>query len=229
MSWPTGRPPAGCPKIRKPEETRASSPSVRMRLHSTHWGLWFKMEGRISCSVARPQKYQPIKQHMHLQSKRKHMTHNQNPVHKWSTQTHVETKKAAAAIYGWDRPLLTFTYQGFDCGSHVRGRMSTSSQANLFWWDSPGGISYGRAKGPSHSAPGRWGEGGGKASWQTCAPKHTFTLPKSPKSRSSRSEKHFARHSRDGIGPLGCNIRSAQALRDTFLYLGISSPALIHT
>ena len=25
--------------------------------------------------------------------------------------------KAAAAIYGWDRPLLTFTYPGFDCGS----------------------------------------------------------------------------------------------------------------
>ena len=26
-------------------------------------------------------------------------------------------KKAAAAIYGWDRPLLTFIYPGFDCGS----------------------------------------------------------------------------------------------------------------
>ena len=23
-------------------------------------------------------------------------------------------KKAAAAIYGWDRPLLTFVYPGFD-------------------------------------------------------------------------------------------------------------------
>ena len=27
-------------------------------------------------------------------------------------------KKAAAAIYGWDWPLLTFIYPGFDCGSH---------------------------------------------------------------------------------------------------------------
>ena len=26
-------------------------------------------------------------------------------------------KKAAAAIYGWDWPLLTFIYPGFDCGS----------------------------------------------------------------------------------------------------------------
>ena len=34
-------------------------------------------------------------------------------------RTMQRTKKAAAAIYGWDRPLLTFTYPGFDCGSHV--------------------------------------------------------------------------------------------------------------
>ena len=26
-------------------------------------------------------------------------------------------KKAAVAIYGWDRPLLTFIYPGIDCGS----------------------------------------------------------------------------------------------------------------
>ena len=26
-------------------------------------------------------------------------------------------KKAAAAIYGWEYPLLTFIYPGFDCGS----------------------------------------------------------------------------------------------------------------
>ena len=27
-------------------------------------------------------------------------------------------KKAAEAIYGWDRALLTFIYPGFDCGSN---------------------------------------------------------------------------------------------------------------
>ena len=39
--------------------------------------------------------------------------------------------KAAAAIYGWDCPLLTFIYPGFDCGSFedfVSGsRFSTST------------------------------------------------------------------------------------------------------
>ena len=28
-----------------------------------------------------------------------------------------QTKEAAAAICGWDRPSRTFTYPGFDCGS----------------------------------------------------------------------------------------------------------------
>ena len=48
------------------------------------------------------------------------LSHNQNAVQKWSTQNYASrTKKAAAAIYGWDRPLLIFTYPGFDCGSTV--------------------------------------------------------------------------------------------------------------
>ena len=32
-------------------------------------------------------------------------------------RTMYRIKKAAAAIFGWDRPLLTFIYPGFDCGS----------------------------------------------------------------------------------------------------------------
>ena len=32
-------------------------------------------------------------------------------------RTMYRIKKAAAAICGWDRPLLTFIYPGFDCGS----------------------------------------------------------------------------------------------------------------
>ena len=32
-------------------------------------------------------------------------------------RTMYRIKKAAAAIYCWDRPLLTFIYPGFDCGS----------------------------------------------------------------------------------------------------------------
>ena len=28
-------------------------------------------------------------------------------------------KEAAKAIYGWDRPILTFIYPGFDCGSVI--------------------------------------------------------------------------------------------------------------
>ena len=31
-------------------------------------------------------------------------------------------KKAAAAIYGWDCPLLLFIYSGFDCGSHAQSK-----------------------------------------------------------------------------------------------------------
>ena len=27
-------------------------------------------------------------------------------------------RRISAAIYGWDRPLLTFIYPGFDCGPH---------------------------------------------------------------------------------------------------------------
>ena len=30
-------------------------------------------------------------------------------------------KKAAAAIYGSNRPLLTLIYPGFDCDSHTHG------------------------------------------------------------------------------------------------------------
>ena len=30
------------------------------------------------------------------------------------------TKKAAAAIYGWDRPLLTFIYPGFEQVAQVK-------------------------------------------------------------------------------------------------------------
>ena len=37
-------------------------------------------------------------------------------------------KKAAAAIYGWDRPLLTFIYPGFDCGSSPASAWRISSR-----------------------------------------------------------------------------------------------------
>ena len=36
------------------------------------------------------------------------VSHNQN---------HASRRRISAAISGWDRPLLTFTYPGFDCGS----------------------------------------------------------------------------------------------------------------
>ena len=43
------------------------------------------------------------------------MSHNQNPVLKWSTQNRASRiKKAAATISGWDCPLLTFIYPGFE-------------------------------------------------------------------------------------------------------------------
>ena len=42
------------------------------------------------------------------------LSHHQNLVLKWSTRNHAkiqkQTKKAAAAIYGWDCPLLTFIF-----------------------------------------------------------------------------------------------------------------------
>ena len=31
-------------------------------------------------------------------------------------------RRISAAIYGWDCPLLTFIYPGFDCGSVVLGQ-----------------------------------------------------------------------------------------------------------
>ena len=46
------------------------------------------------------------------------MSHNQNLVLKWFTQKHVQDYEGGPAIYGWDRPLLTFIYPGFDCGSY---------------------------------------------------------------------------------------------------------------
>ena len=51
----------------------------------------------------------------------KHMSHNHNKVLEWSTQNHASRIKKAAAAIGWDCPLLTFTYPGFDCESHGRG------------------------------------------------------------------------------------------------------------
>ena len=33
-------------------------------------------------------------------------------------------KRRSAAIYGWDYPLLTFIYLGFDCGLGVTGKIS---------------------------------------------------------------------------------------------------------
>ena len=45
------------------------------------------------------------------------MSHNQNPVLKCKELR----RRISAAISGWDCPLLTFIYPGFDCGSHVFG------------------------------------------------------------------------------------------------------------
>ena len=45
-----------------------------------------------------------------------HLSHNQNPVVKWSTHKELR-RRISAAIYGWDSPLLTFIYSGFDCDS----------------------------------------------------------------------------------------------------------------
>ena len=51
-----------------------------------------------------------------------------------------QLKKAAAAISGWDRPLLTFIYPGFDC--HSAGLLKQdpcpvihgkSKETMLFW------------------------------------------------------------------------------------------------
>ena len=38
-------------------------------------------------------------------------------------------KKAAAAIYDWDFPLLTFIYPGFDCGSTAESQMGHEGKA----------------------------------------------------------------------------------------------------
>ena len=46
-----------------------------------------------------------------------HMSHNQHLVLKWSTQNHVQNSEGGRS-YGWDCPLLTFIYPGFDCGSY---------------------------------------------------------------------------------------------------------------
>ena len=44
----------------------------------------------------------------------------QNPLSEWSTQNHASRIKKAAAIYGWECLLLTFTCPGFDCDSPVQ-------------------------------------------------------------------------------------------------------------
>ena len=46
-----------------------------------------------------------------------HVSHNKTRYKNGRPRTMYRNKKAAAAIYGWDRPLLTFTCPGFDCGS----------------------------------------------------------------------------------------------------------------
>ena len=62
-----------------------------------------------------------------------HLSHNQNPELKWSTQNHVKNfKKAAAAFYGWDCPLLTFIHLGFGCGSPWDSPASQATPAS-FW------------------------------------------------------------------------------------------------
>ena len=43
-----------------------------------------------------------------------------------------EESKKAAAIYGWDCPLLTFIYPGFDDGSHGRG-LILAPGSPCFW------------------------------------------------------------------------------------------------
>ena len=60
--------------------------------------------------------------------KSKTKSHNQNPVPKWLTQNHVRNK-AAAAVSGWDCPLLTFVYPGFDCGPLGIERILACNQA----------------------------------------------------------------------------------------------------
>ena len=52
--------------------------------------------------------------------KHPHMSHNQNPVLKMVDTEPCKEKKAAAAICGWDCPLLNIIYPGVDCGSHHR-------------------------------------------------------------------------------------------------------------
>ena len=50
-----------------------------------------------------------------------------NPVLNWSKpRTMQRIKEAAAAIYGWDFPLLTFIYPGFDCDSYGNQMMPLS-------------------------------------------------------------------------------------------------------
>ena len=48
-----------------------------------------------------------------------HESRNQNLVLKFGRNPRAMSRmnKAAAPIYGWDYPLLTFIYPGFDCGS----------------------------------------------------------------------------------------------------------------
>ena len=44
-------------------------------------------------------------------------------------------KKAAAAISGWDCPLLTFIYPGFDCGSFwIEQLAKREAQGHRKWW-----------------------------------------------------------------------------------------------
>ena len=57
------------------------------------------------------------------------LSHNQNPVLKWSTQNHVRNQAGGypQLFMVGDRPLLTFTCPGFDCGSPENERSGRNS------------------------------------------------------------------------------------------------------
>ena len=46
-----------------------------------------------------------------------HMSHNQNPVFKWSTQKTCTELRRRPPLFWLDCPLVTFIYPGFDSGS----------------------------------------------------------------------------------------------------------------
>ena len=58
---------------------------------------------------------------LNLKTQRFRLSHNQNrSVLNDIPVSRQRIKKGAAPIYGWDCPLLTFIYPGFDCSSTDR-------------------------------------------------------------------------------------------------------------